>query len=71
MVAMLHKAGAPAFAAEIGIGLERLVATMRAAAFIRRRYTIFDFLHETGLAEAAFVAVGPRLAAGHSPEAPA
>ncbi len=69
MVAMLHQAGAPAFAAEIGIDLQQLMATMRAAAFIRRRYTIFDFLHETGLTEAAFAAVGPMLLEGHSREA--
>jgi len=71
MVAMLHQAGAPAYAAEIGITLDQLTDTMRAAAFIRRRYTIFDFLHETGLFEAALAAVGPRLVASHSPEASA
>jgi glycerol-1-phosphate dehydrogenase [NAD(P)+] len=61
IVAMLHKAGAPAYAAEISVSLPHLMATMRAAAFIRSRYTIFDFLHETGLTEAAFASVGAML----------
>jgi glycerol-1-phosphate dehydrogenase [NAD(P)+] len=61
MVAMLRRAGAPAFAAEIGIDPAHMLDTMRAAAFIRRRYTILDFLHEAGLTDAAFAAVAPRL----------
>jgi hypothetical protein len=40
-----------------------LAATLHAAPFIRRRYTIFDLLYETGLWERALAAVLPRLAA--------
>jgi glycerol-1-phosphate dehydrogenase [NAD(P)+] len=71
MVAMLQKAGSPTYAAEIGISLPHLMATMRAAAYIRSRYTIFDFLHETGLTEAAFAAVGPILVERSTREASA
>lgn len=39
--------------------------TMRAAAFIRRRYTIFDFLEDTGLTDAALAAVMPKLTYGN------
>jgi len=62
MVGMLRQAGAPAYSIDIGITPNKLLATMRAAGYIRRRYTILDFLHETGLTEAAFDAVAPRLA---------
>ncbi|MEM7489489.1 MAG: iron-containing alcohol dehydrogenase [Pseudomonadota bacterium] len=61
MVAMLRRAGAPAFAAKIGIALPDMLDTMHAAGFIRRRYTILDFLHETGLTDAAIAAVTPHL----------
>ena len=61
LVAMLHAAGAPANASEIGIGPGQMLATMREAAFIRRRYTIFDFLHETGIFERALTSVAARL----------
>lgn len=62
MAARLSRAGAPAFAAEIDIPQAALMDTIRAASFIRRRYTILDFLHETGLTKAALTAVAPRLA---------
>lgn len=62
MVSRLRRAGAPVSAAEIGVSPHRLLATLRAAAFIRRRYTIFDFLHDIGLTEAALAAVVPCLA---------
>ena len=61
MVAMLQAAGAPAFAEQIGVTPDHLLRTMRAAPHIRRRYTIFDLLHETGLTEAALAHVLPRL----------
>jgi glycerol-1-phosphate dehydrogenase [NAD(P)+] len=63
MAAMLRSAGAPAAAADIGVGPGHLAATLHAAPFIRRRYTIFDLLYETGLWERALAAVLPRLAA--------
>lgn len=63
MAAMLRKAGAPAYASEIGITSDHLLATMHAAAFIRRRYTIFDLLHDIGQTEAAFAHVVPILTA--------
>lgn len=63
MASMLARAGAPARAADIGISPGRLAQTARAAAHIRRRYTIFDFLHETGLFEQALAEVLPGLAA--------
>ena len=62
MVAMLRAAGAPALAADIGISGDRLARTIRAAAHIRRRYTVLDLLLETGLFEDALQAVMPRLA---------
>ena len=61
MAAMLRAAGAPSTAADIGVTPDHLERTMLAAPFIRRRYTIFDFLHDTGLwaaARAAIVAQG-------------
>ena len=61
VVAMLGEAGAPAYAHQIGVAPDHLLRTLRAAQHIRRRYTIFDLLHETGLTEAAFAAVLPRL----------
>ncbi|RYH06216.1 sn-glycerol-1-phosphate dehydrogenase [Tropicimonas sp. IMCC6043] len=56
MAAMLRAAGAPASAAEIGVSDAHLRRSANAAPFIRRRYTIFDFLHETGMWEAALEA---------------
>ncbi len=61
MVDMLQKAGAPAYAAQIGVTPDHLLDTLRAAGFIRRRYTIFDMLHDIGQTEAAFGAVMPLL----------
>lgn len=61
MVKMLRAAGAPAFAHQIGVTPEHLLRTMRAAPHIRRRYTILDLLHETGLTETALAHVLPRL----------
>lgn len=61
MAAMLTKAGAPARAHHIGVSAAHLLATMRAAPHIRRRYTVFDLLHETGLTEAALADVVPRI----------
>ncbi|MEO0379016.1 MAG: sn-glycerol-1-phosphate dehydrogenase [Pseudomonadota bacterium] len=61
MADMLHKAGAPAYAAQIGVTPGHLLATLKAAGFIRRRYTIFDLLHDIGKTEAAFSAVLPVL----------
>jgi len=70
MAAMLHAAGAPAFAPEIGITPAHLLSTLRAASFIRRRYTIFDLLHDIGQTEAAFAAVLPSLTTETSVDAP-
>ncbi len=61
LAAMLAAAGAPSHAAQIGVSPDHLRQTLRAAGYIRRRYTIFDILQETGLAEAAFEAVLPDL----------
>ncbi len=61
MAAMLRRAGAPAYAGDIGIAPPEMLETMQAAVYIRRRYTILDFLHETGLTEAAFAAAAQRL----------
>ncbi|WP_299704319.1 sn-glycerol-1-phosphate dehydrogenase [uncultured Tateyamaria sp.] len=64
MAEMLQRAGAPAYGAQIGVSPDHLRATMQAAAFIRRRYTIFDLLHDIGQTEAAFAAVLPSLTTG-------
>ena len=61
MAAMLTEAGAPAYAHQIGVTPEHLLQTLRAAPHIRRRYTVFDLLHETGLTDTALAAVMPRL----------
>jgi glycerol-1-phosphate dehydrogenase [NAD(P)+] len=61
MADMLQKAGAPAYAWQIGVTPDHLLGTLRAAAFIRHRYTIFDVLHDIGQTEAAFAAVLPIL----------
>ena len=61
MVHMLRAAEAPAFAHQIGVTLDHLQRTLRAAPHIRRRYTIFDLLHETGLTDEALSDVLPRL----------
>ncbi|MEM6823711.1 MAG: iron-containing alcohol dehydrogenase [Pseudomonadota bacterium] len=61
MASMLREAGTPAFAHEIGVSPTHLLRTLRAAQHIRRRYTIFDLLHETGLVETALTGVLPLL----------
>jgi len=61
MAQMLQQAGAPAYASQIGVSADHLLATMRAAAFIRRRYTIFDLLHDIGQTDEALAAVIPTL----------
>ena len=66
MKELLDAAGAPALPHQIGITPDHLLRTMRAAGYIRRRYTILDLLHETGLTEAAFAAVMPQLASTRS-----
>lgn len=63
MAQMLSEAGAPAYAHQIGISPDHLLRSMHAASFIRRRYTIFDLLHETGLMMRACEAVLPKLVA--------
>lgn len=62
MVSRLRRAGAPVSAAEIGVSPHHLFTTMQAASFIRRRYTIFDFLFEIGQTESAISSVVPILA---------
>lgn len=61
MIEMLQQAGAPTRAAQIGVDDAQLERTIRAAAYIRSRYTVLDFLKETGLFEAALSAVIARL----------
>jgi len=53
MVQNLAAAGSVSNAADIGFGAGRLRATVHASRFIRDRYTILDFLAETGLLEDA------------------
>ncbi|SIO33532.1 glycerol-1-phosphate dehydrogenase [NAD(P)+] [Rhodovulum sp. ES.010] len=53
MAAMLRRAGAPAAPEEIGVTRAKLRATVAAARFLRRRYTVLDLLHETGLLSTA------------------
>ncbi len=59
MVAALHKAGAPAEAAEIGVDRDYLHRTILNARFLRSRYTVLDFLDETGLLRSAVAATLP------------
>ncbi len=63
MAHMLETAGCPSFANQIGVSTEHLLRTLRGAAFIRRRYTVLDLLHDTGLTEQALAAVIPKLGA--------
>jgi len=49
MRARLHAAGAPALAAQIGVGTGHLRRTLTNAVWLRRRYTVLDLLAETGL----------------------
>lgn len=57
MAVMLQKAGAPSQISDIGISPGHLEQTIRAAVYIRSRYTILDFLHEIGLFEEALTHV--------------
>ncbi|MEM7693608.1 MAG: sn-glycerol-1-phosphate dehydrogenase [Pseudomonadota bacterium] len=59
VAAMLARAGAPVRAAEIGVDPARLLRTVRAARYLRSRYTILDLLTETGRFERAL----PKVAA--------
>lgn len=59
MVDMLHRAGAPAEAAEIGVGRDYLRRTTLNARFLRSRYTVLDLLDECGMLEAAVEASLP------------
>ena len=63
MVAALHKAGAPAEAADIGVDRDYLHRTILNARFLRSRYTVLDFLDETGLLRPAVAATLPALSA--------
>jgi len=54
---LLTAAGAPASAGDIGLDPARTKATVLRARFMRRRYTVLDFLAETGLLAAAADAV--------------
>ncbi len=49
----LTLAGAPATPADIGIDAARMRKSVRAARFLRRRYTVLDLLEDTGLLEDA------------------
>jgi glycerol-1-phosphate dehydrogenase [NAD(P)+] len=62
MVAALHMAGAPAEAAEIGVDRDYLHRTILNARFLRSRYTVLDFLDETGLLRSAVAATMPGVA---------
>jgi len=59
MVEMLHRAGAPAEAEEIGVGRDYLRRTTLNARFLRSRYTVLDLLDECGMLEAAVAASLP------------
>ncbi len=55
----LATAGAPASAAEIGVGTDHLRRTLANAVWLRSRYTVLDLLSETGLLAAAIDAAFP------------
>ncbi|MEY4871434.1 MAG: hypothetical protein RLZZ563_764 [Pseudomonadota bacterium] len=59
MVAMLHAAGAPAEAAEIGVGRDYLRRTALHALYLRSRYTVLDLLDDCGMLAAAVEAALP------------
>ena len=59
MVAALRLAGAPAEASDIGVDRDYLQRTVLAARFLRSRYTVLDFLDETGLLRSAVAATVP------------
>lgn len=60
MIRLLAAAGAPTRAADIGLSPEHHKETIARARFLRRRYTVLDFLAETGLLEDATEAVFER-----------
>ncbi|MEM9206478.1 MAG: hypothetical protein AAGA88_09115, partial [Pseudomonadota bacterium] len=57
MERLLNLAGAPSSPEQIGVSADLLEQTIRSAAFIRSRYTILDFLLETGLFEPALASI--------------
>jgi glycerol-1-phosphate dehydrogenase [NAD(P)+] len=59
MIAQLRLAGAPTAATDIGVSDAHLRQTIRAARFIRSRYTVLDLLDEAGLFEQALAAILP------------
>jgi glycerol-1-phosphate dehydrogenase [NAD(P)+] len=59
MQVQLRAAGAPASAAEIGVGRAHLRRTIANAVYLRSRYTVLDLLAETGLLQAAIDATFP------------
>jgi glycerol-1-phosphate dehydrogenase [NAD(P)+] len=59
MTRLLAEAGAPTRSEDIGVSREHLRQTVRAARFIRSRYTVLDLLEECGLFEAALDATIP------------
>ncbi len=61
MTTMLQSAGAPTHPEAIAVTATHLTRTLHAALYIRRRYTILDFLHETGLLPSAIRDVVPRI----------
>jgi glycerol-1-phosphate dehydrogenase [NAD(P)+] len=56
MTGLLAEAGAPVLPLQIGVSPEHLAETVRAARFIRSRYTVLDLLDECGLLDAALEA---------------
>ncbi|MEJ7901555.1 MAG: sn-glycerol-1-phosphate dehydrogenase [Thermomicrobiales bacterium] len=46
---MLNAAGAPSHPADIGLTLDQIRLSYYAASHIRRRYTVFDLVHDLGL----------------------
>lgn len=59
MARLLGEAGAPTSAEAIGVSAERLRRSVRAARFIRSRYTVLDLVEECGLLDAALDATLP------------
>ncbi len=59
MAELLLEAGAPVAAENIGVTETHHRNTVFASRFIRRRYTVLDFLHEVGLLEAALGSIFP------------
>jgi glycerol-1-phosphate dehydrogenase [NAD(P)+] len=63
MIGLLQAAGAPALPGDIGLTQDDLRRTIRAAGFIRSRYTLLDLLAEAGLFDAGLNAAFPTAAA--------